>query len=47
MKVEDVMTVDVKTCATEDKLNRAAQLMWEGDLGERFPSTVDVSEGGS
>lgn len=33
MKVEDVMTVDVKTCSTEDSLNRAAQLMWEGDLG--------------
>jgi CBS domain-containing protein len=33
MKVADVMTKDVVTCATGDSLNRAAQLMWERRCG--------------
>jgi CBS domain-containing protein len=33
MKVEQIMSRDVKTCAPEDTLNRAAQLMWEYDVG--------------
>ncbi len=33
MKVEKIMTVDVKFCTENDNLNRAAQLMWENDCG--------------
>jgi CBS domain-containing protein len=33
MKVGELMTRDVRTCLAEDNLNRAAQLMWEGDCG--------------
>lgn len=33
MNVESVMTPDPKTCTTQDNLNRAANLMWEGDCG--------------
>lgn len=33
MKVQELMTRDVKTCRAKDELNRAAQLMWEGDCG--------------
>ncbi len=33
MKVEQLMTRKVKTCTTADNLNRAAQMMWEGDCG--------------
>ena len=33
MKVEQVMNRDVKTCRSNDTLNRAAQLMWENDCG--------------
>lgn len=33
MKVEKIMTVDVKVCTENDTLNRAAQLMWENDCG--------------
>ena len=33
MKVEQLMSRDVKTCTPEDRLNRAAQLMWEHDVG--------------
>ena len=33
MKVHDWMTRDVATCLVDDTLNRAAQLMWEGDFG--------------
>ena len=33
MKVQDWMTRDVATCLVDDTLNRAAQLMWEGDFG--------------
>ena len=33
MIVGELMTRDVRTCAPTDSLNRAAQLMWEGDCG--------------
>lgn len=33
MQVERIMARDVKTCGVDDMLNRAAQLMWEGDCG--------------
>jgi len=33
MKVQDVMTVDVRTCAPEANLADVAQLMWESDGG--------------
>ncbi len=33
MKVEKIMTSDVKFCRESDNLSRAAQLMWENDCG--------------
>jgi CBS domain-containing protein len=33
MKVNDLMTRDVRSCSASDNLNRAAQLMWEGNCG--------------
>jgi len=33
MKVEQLMTRNAKTCQPHESLNRAAQLMWEGDIG--------------
>ncbi|MBX3233325.1 MAG: CBS domain-containing protein [Labilithrix sp.] len=33
MKVERLMTKDVKTCGLEQSLAEAASLMWEGDCG--------------
>jgi len=33
MKVMDAMTRSVAACDQDDTLNRAAQLMWEGDCG--------------
>jgi CBS domain-containing protein len=33
MRVEKLMTRDVKVCRAEDTLSRAAQLMWEHDCG--------------
>ena len=33
MKVRDLMIRDVRSCTQADSLNRAAQLMWEGDCG--------------
>jgi CBS domain-containing protein len=33
MKVEDVMTRDVKWCRIDDTLNSAARIMWENDCG--------------
>ncbi len=33
MKVEQLMTCDVKVCTDTDTFNRAAQLMWEFDCG--------------
>ncbi len=33
MKVEQLMTRNVETCRADDRLNRAAQIMWERDCG--------------
>jgi CBS domain-containing protein len=33
MKVENLMSADVKTCRAEETLSRAAQIMWEKDCG--------------
>lgn len=33
MKVEQIMTRNVKTCRPEDTLETAAQMMWDGDCG--------------
>jgi CBS domain-containing protein len=33
MKVQQIMTTDVRTCAPEDKLATAAMTMWENDCG--------------
>lgn len=33
MRVEKLMTTDVKVCFEHDMLNRAAQLMWDHDCG--------------
>jgi CBS-domain-containing membrane protein len=33
MNVSELMTNPVKTCTTADNLQRAAQIMWEGDCG--------------
>lgn len=33
MKVEDIMTRDVRSCAPEESLSSAAQIMWEIDCG--------------
>ena len=33
MNVQDVMTRNVAACGVDETLNRAAQLMWEGDCG--------------
>jgi CBS domain-containing protein len=33
MRVEQLMTRQVKTCGPEDSLNRAAQIMWDNDCG--------------
>ena len=33
MNIEKMMSKDVRTCTPSDTLNRAAQLMWEGDCG--------------
>ncbi len=33
MRVEQLMTRDVKVCSDTDTLNRAAELMWESDCG--------------
>jgi CBS domain-containing protein len=33
VKVEQLMTTDVRVCTDADTLNRAAQLMWEFDCG--------------
>src|SRR5215510_1408748 len=34
-------------CLNNQKQIGTALIMWAGDHGDRFPSTVDVSEGGS
>jgi CBS domain-containing protein len=33
MKIKDLMTTEVKCCASRDTLNTAAQIMWENDIG--------------
>lgn len=33
MKISELMTRGVKTCCATDSLDRAAQLMWEHDIG--------------
>lgn len=33
MLIKDLMTTHMLTCSPEDSLERAAQLMWEGDVG--------------
>lgn len=33
MIVRDLMTVDVRTCAPQDSLQRAAEIMWSQDCG--------------
>lgn len=33
MQIERLMTTNVRTCAPEDSLHRAAQLMWDADVG--------------
>jgi CBS domain-containing protein len=33
MKITQMMTTDVKTCRPSDTLDRAAQLMWDHDIG--------------
>lgn len=33
MKIQDLMTTDVRSCRPNDNLSDAAQAMWEGDLG--------------
>lgn len=33
MKVQEIMTTDVRTCGPEDKLAAAAMTMWENDCG--------------
>jgi CBS domain-containing protein len=39
MKIEQLMNHNVKTCRASDRLNQAAQLMWDNDLG--FLPVVD------
>ncbi|MCY3002668.1 MAG: CBS domain-containing protein [Planctomycetota bacterium] len=43
MKIETLMTSDVRTCRANDSLSAAAQAMWEGDLG--CLPVVDDSKG--
>jgi CBS domain-containing protein len=33
MKVSELMTANVQTCSVHDNINRAAQIMWEADVG--------------
>jgi CBS domain-containing protein len=33
MRVKDLMSRDVKSCGASDRLDLAARLMWDGDLG--------------
>jgi len=42
MKIEDLMTRDVRTCTPADNLNAAANVMWEQDCG----AVPVVDEGG-
>lgn len=40
MRVSELMIANVETCSVHDTVNRAAQIMWEADVG-----TVPVLEG--
>lgn len=33
MKIEQLMTRPVQSCQPQDTINRAAQIMWQGDIG--------------
>jgi CBS domain-containing protein len=33
MKVQDLMTCDVKSCGPDDRMNMPAQIMWDEDCG--------------
>ncbi len=44
MKVEQLMTRNVETCRATDRLNRAAQIMWEHDCGV-VPVTAAADDG--
>jgi CBS domain-containing protein len=39
MRIESLMTREVRTCSADDSLNRAAQVMWDTDTG--FLPVVD------
>lgn len=43
MRVEQIMTRNVKACSVEDNLDRAASLMWEGDCGALPVLSLDGS----
>lgn len=43
MKVEEIMTRNVRSCRPEDSLNEAARIMWEGDCG--FVPVVEMDDG--
>jgi len=40
MKIEELMTQNVRTCRSGDSLSAAAQLMWDGDCG-CIPVVID------
>ena len=42
MRVQDVMTEELKTCGTETNLAAAAMEMWSGDCG--FLPVVELGE---
>ncbi len=46
MRVEDVMTKQVRSCAPDDSLECAARLMWEYDCG-CLPVCTSASDGAS
>ncbi len=41
MRVQELMTAQVKSCTPDDSLERAAQLMWENDCGALPVSSGD------
>ena len=41
MKIEDIMTRDVRGCMADDSLATAAQIMWENDCGSVPVTDVD------
>ncbi len=43
MRVQELMSTQVKACAPEDSLERAAQLMWENDCGALPVSAGDAA----